>query len=184
MQENRYTEAVKGNQLLVYTSQPAAQKYMATLEHVCKMYKAVVTQDKSLYPTSLQSGKNHVNATQSTSLQQEKQISRLFQALKFLDAGVSSLLNHFMPAVLFLHAFCKDGSQEVVPQTMQAMSMRLSALSCRNVHAPSTQTRCEGVMPIIHSYNPALDAVSHILSLVCLWAVIHCRFADQFVNYN
>lgn len=36
----------------------------------------------------------------------------------------------------------------------------------------------------MHSYNPALDAVSHILSLVCLRAVIHCRFADQFVIDN
>ena len=111
MQENRYTEMVKGQEQLVYTHQAAAQKYMATLEHVCKLHKAVMTQDKSLFPTSLQSGKNHVNVTQATSSQQERQISRLFQALKLLDGGGSS--PHLMPAVLFLHIYCKNGSQEV-----------------------------------------------------------------------
>ena len=103
----------------MYTQQAAAQKYMATLEHVCRLYKAVMTQDKSLFPTGLQSGKNHVNVTQATSSQHERQISRLFQALKLLDGGSSS--PYLMPAVLFLHIYCKDGSQEVALSAMHAL---------------------------------------------------------------
>ena len=111
MQEKDYTELVAAHQQRVYVNQAAAQKYMKRMEHLCKLYKAVSTQNIVDFPTGLQSGRNHVHVNQPTTAQQQKQISRLFLSLKLLETGVGS--THMMPALFFLHMFCKDGSQEV-----------------------------------------------------------------------
>ena len=101
LQEKDYTKLVATHHQHVYANQAAAIKYMDSMEHLCKMYKAVITQNRADFPTGLQSGGIHDK--QRTNAQQEKQISRLFLSLKLLEAGVHS--THMMPALIFLHTF-------------------------------------------------------------------------------
>ena len=129
MQEEQYTEKVSGMDRKVYGDRAAAGQYMVKLESICRLYRAINTQDADCMPQSLKSGHILYKASAATTLQQEREASRLLQMLHLLVTDSKSNA-HMLAAVWFLHGFCHSSSRRVRP--LEIVLMHCVFNTCSN----------------------------------------------------
>lgn len=134
LQENHYITSVGGRSVKLFQNQGAAIRFMETLVSLCTLYKAITEQDTTLFPMFLRRSAPGVNQGQhqgGATVQQERQVSKLFCSLSLLESGVrpkdtkdkASLAKaakqakitvnngHMMPALMFLQTYSPDGNK-------------------------------------------------------------------------
>lgn len=112
LQEEQYTERVSGTDRKVYGNQAAASQYMLKLESICCLHRAIHAQDIGCLPQCLKSGQRLYKASVNTTLQHEREASRLLQLLHLLVTESKSNA-HMLAALWFLHGFCQPSSKLV-----------------------------------------------------------------------
>lgn len=112
LQEEQYTERVSGLDRKVYEHQAAASQYMLKLDSICRLHKVINAQDLGCLPQCLRSGQRLYKASTNTTLQHEREASRLLQLLHLLVTESKSNA-HMLAALWFLHGFCQPSSKLV-----------------------------------------------------------------------